>query len=203
MPAKAPAAANAVAVRLALLGPRIRAQRKGLGVSAAALAKSAGMSRLTVYRIERRVPSVTVGACLNALAARGLDLAVVDHLPPTDLPADLPTDLPADLLSSSLKGNPAQADPAVLPARIRLADHAQLRQLAWQVPGVVDLSPVEALALYQRNWRHVDTLRMLPSERRLVDQLVRVLGQGRILVHRDRPFRHRDRRIRERDRAFR
>ena len=174
MPAKAPAAPDAVAVRLALLGQRIRAQRKGLGVSATALAESAGMSRLTLYRIEHGVPSVTVGAYLNALAALGMDLAVVDHLPPADLPADL--------LAASLKGDPAQADPAVLPARIRLADHAQLRQLAWQVPGMVDLSPVEALALYERNWRHVDPPRMLPSERRLVDQLVRVLGQGHLLV---------------------
>ena len=174
MPAKAPAVANAIADRLALLGQRIRAQRKGLGVSATALAESAGMSRLTLYRIEHGVPSVTVGAYLNALAALGMDLAVVDHQPPADLPADL--------LSAALKVGPAQADPAVLPARIRLADHAQLRQLAWQVPGLVDLSPVEALALYERNWRHVDPPRMLPSERRLVDQLVRVLGQGRLLV---------------------
>ena len=170
MPARAPATPDAIAVRLGLLGQRIRAQRKGLGVSATALAESAGMSRLTVYRIEQGVPSVTMGAYLNALAALGMDLAVVDRLPPAEVPAAAP------------EGSPAQADPAVLPARIRLADHAQLRQLAWQVPGLVDLSPEEALALYERNWRHVDPPRMLPSERRLVDQLVRVLGQGRLLV---------------------
>ena len=174
MPAKAPAAANAIAVRLALLGQRIPAQRKGLGVSATALAESAGMSRLTVYRMEHGVPSVTVGAYFNALAALGMDLAVVDHLPPADLPADL--------LYSAIKGDPVQADPAVLPACIRLADHTHLRQLAWQVPGMVDLSPVEAPAMYQRNWRQVDPPRMLPSEHRLVDQLVRVLGQRRLLV---------------------
>ena len=115
-PEKAPAAPAAVAARLALLEQRIRAQRMGLGVSATALAESAGMSRLTACRIEHGVPSVTVGAYLNALAALGMDLAVVNHLPP------------ADVLASSLKGDPAQADPAVLPARIRLADHAQLRQ---------------------------------------------------------------------------
>ena len=41
MPAKAPATPDAIAVRLGLLGQRIRAQRKGLGVSATALAESA------------------------------------------------------------------------------------------------------------------------------------------------------------------
>ena len=82
MPAKAPAAPAAVAARLALLGQRIRAQRMGLGVSANALAESAGLSRHTVCRIEHGVPSVTMGAYLNALAALGMDLAVVDHLPP-------------------------------------------------------------------------------------------------------------------------
>ena len=95
MPAKAPAAPAAVAARLALLGQRIRAQRMGLGVSANALAESAGLSRHTVCRIEHGVPSVTMGAYLNALAALGMDLAVVDHLPPADVPtcrrADVPT----------------------------------------------------------------------------------------------------------------
>lgn len=170
MPAKAPATPDTVAVRLALLGQRIRAQRKGLGVSATALAESAGMSRLTVYRIEHGEASVTMGAYLNALAALGMDLAVVD------------CPLAASGPAPALEADPAQADPGALPTRIRLADQAQLRQLAWQVPGVVDLSPVEALALYERNWRHVDQPRMLPSERRLVDQLVRVLGQGHLLV---------------------
>ena len=69
----------------------------------------------------------------------------------------------------------------MLPARICLADHAQFRRLVWQLRGVVDLSPAEALALYERNWRHVDPPRMLPSERRSVDQRVRVLGQGHCL----------------------
>ena len=85
-PAKAPAAPATVVARLALLGQRIRAQRKGLGVSATALAESAGLSRLIACRIECGVPSVTMGGYLNALAALGMDLAVVDHLPPADVP---------------------------------------------------------------------------------------------------------------------
>ena len=170
MPAKAPSALNAVTARLALLGQRIHARRKGLGVSATALAESSGMSRLTVYRIEHGEASVTMGAYLNALAALGMDLTVVDCSSAAYGPAP------------ALDADSAQAGPGALPARIRLADHAQLRQLAWQVPGAVDLSPQEALALYERNWRHVDPQGMLPSERRLVDQLVLAVGQGHLLV---------------------
>ena len=190
MPAKAPATAHAVAARLALLGQGIRAQRKGLGVSATALAQAAGMSRLTIYRIEHGEASVTMGAYLNALDALGMALAVVDRPAPADVPKDGPADVPKDgpadgthgAPAAALQPGPAVAGNAALPARIRLADHAQLRQLAWQLPGVVDLSPAEALALYERNWRHVDQQALQPDERRLIDQLVQTLGRGRLLV---------------------
>ena len=43
-----------------------------------------------------------------------------------------------------------------LPAVVRLGDYPALKQLAWQLPGVAELTPAQALDLYERNWRHLD-----------------------------------------------
>jgi transcriptional regulator with XRE-family HTH domain len=72
MPAKAPPNPSVVAEQLVALGARIRAQRKALRVSGTALAEAAGMSRVSVHRIEQGEPSVTMGAYLNVLAALGM-----------------------------------------------------------------------------------------------------------------------------------
>ena len=156
MPAAAPLLAPAAADRLAVLGQRLRAHRKALRVSAAAAAEAAGLSRVTLHRIERGAPGVTMGAWLGVIHALGLQLELADPN----------------------AGEPAPA----LPARIRLADYPQLKQLAWQLPGVEELSPQEALALYERNWRHVDRQALSSGERALVDALAATLGGGRLLV---------------------
>jgi transcriptional regulator with XRE-family HTH domain len=159
MPAKAPPLGDLLAARLLTLGERIRAQRVQQKVSATAAAEAAGMSRVTLYRIEHGEPSVTMGAYLSAIAAVGLQLEVTDP--------------------HAVKA--AAATPAV-PDRVRLGDYPELKRLAWQVRGVTDLSPAEALSLYERNWRHVDQARMQPGERALVQALVTGLGGGRLLV---------------------
>ena len=64
-----------------------------------------------------------------------------------------------------------------IPARIRLADYPQLKQLAWQVHGIDELTPGEVLSIYERNWRHVDVQAMVPRERHLVDALRSALGE--------------------------
>jgi hypothetical protein len=75
----------------------------------------------------------------------------------------------------------AGASPQV-PARIRLADYPQLRQLAWQIERVDELTPREALELYERNWRHVDQAALTGEEQALIAALARALGAGRLLV---------------------
>jgi hypothetical protein len=65
---------------------------------------------------------------------------------------------------------------------VRLADFPQLKRLAWQLHAVDDLSPADALNLYERNWRHIDRSRMEPAERALLQVLVDQLGGGRLLV---------------------
>lgn len=151
MPAASPPLTPTAAARLRKLGARLRAQRKALGVSAVSAAEAAGMSRVTLYRIEKGEPSVSMGAYCNAVAALGLDLVVT---PASDQP-----------------GTGKTHQPGWIPARIVLADYPQLRRLAWQVHGTDALTPVEAMDIYERNWRHVDEPAMTPAEQQLVAAL--------------------------------
>ncbi len=152
MPARNPAIATIASDKLIALGEQIRAHRKVLRISATAAAEAAGMSRVTLHRIEKGKPAVTVGAYLNAMAALGLDFGIIK-------PVDLATDVP----DVNRVGR--------VPARIRLTDYPQLKQLAWQVHGIDELTPAEALSIYERNWRHVDVQALEPRERQLVDAL--------------------------------
>lgn len=159
MPAKAPPVGEALAARLRAVGERIRAHRERQKVSATAAAEAAGMSRVTLHRIERGEPSVTMGAYLSAIDAVGLQLELRD---------------PQERSTAS--------DVASLPERVRLADFPQLKRLAWQLHDVDEVSPADALSLYERNWRHIDRSRMEPAERSLLQALVDRLGGGRLLV---------------------
>lgn len=150
MPAKPPPIARVARSQLQEIGRQIRARRKDLGVNAMAAAESAGMSRVTWYRIEKGEPSVAAGAYANALAALGLVRWTV---------------LP------DAAGTPAGAQVGWLPAVVRIADYPQLKRLAWNLRGTDTLSPRDALAIYQRNWRHVDEAALDAHERALVDAL--------------------------------
>jgi transcriptional regulator with XRE-family HTH domain len=138
------------------LGTQLREQRKARKVSAVAAAESAGLSRATLHRIEAGEPAVTIGAWLGVASVLGLELVLVDPQ--------------------------AQTPAAALPERIRLDEYPQLRRLAWQLHGVDDVTPEEALSLYERNWRHVDATTLSAAERALVETLGRTLGKGRMLV---------------------
>lgn len=156
MPAPAPILATTVINKLIEMGKQIRAHRKALRINATIAAEAAGMSRVTLHRIENGEPSVTMGAYLNAMAALNLDFGIIQ---PSDDYA----------LGADRKG--------WIPARIRLADYPQLKQLAWQVHGTDELTPAEALSIYERNWRHVDVKALEPRERQLVDALRIALGE--------------------------
>lgn len=113
------------------------------------------MSRVTLHRVERGEPSVTMGAYLSVMSALGLGLDARD---------------------------PETPQAWQLPAVVKLGDYPALQQLAWQLPGVTELSPTQALDLYERNWRHLDRTRLQPQERRLIQALADELGGGRLLV---------------------
>ncbi len=136
---------------LAQLGGEIRARRKMLGVNATDTAESAGISRVTLHRIEKGEPSVTMGAYMNVMAALGL----------------------------SLPGQAATEDTEkqeVIPTRIKIDDYPQLRQLAWQVHGTASLTPLEARDIYERNWRHLNQSQLQDEERQLINALQTGLG---------------------------
>lgn len=117
------------------------------------------MSRMTLHRIERGEPSVTLGAYMNALAALGLD---VDVVAPDD---------------RSAKEVAATGSARVPTQTVRIADFAQLRRLAWQLPPDAELTPEEAWGTYERNWRHAYPSELQDNERQLLAELARMLGR--------------------------
>lgn len=147
MPAKNPKITRDIAHRLSVLGERIRTQRKTLKLNATLAAEAAGMSRVTWYRIEKGEPAVTMGAWFNAATVLGLTLDIPEiHIAETDRQG-------------------------WIPARIHLADYPELEKLAWHVQGTDDLSPREAMDIYERNQRHLDEEAMTPGEAQLLDAL--------------------------------
>jgi transcriptional regulator with XRE-family HTH domain len=157
MPATAPAVNDTQRELLAKLGRELRAARERQKVSAVAAAEAAGLSRVTLHRIERGEPSVAMGAWIAVASTLGVTLGVLDP-------------------------NAAARTPASIPERIRLDDYPQLRKLAWQLPGVKELGPKEALDLYERYWRHVDRASLSPTESALIEALSQAFGGGRLLV---------------------
>jgi transcriptional regulator with XRE-family HTH domain len=163
MPAKLPRIDTATLNKLTLLGQQIRLHRKELKVTATATAEAAGLSRVTLHRIEKGEPSVSMAAYMSVTKALGLELTIspVDELIPKEARA-------------SRKG--------WVPAQVFIPDYPQLKQLAWQIHAATRLTPVEALNLYERNWRHLDLQNMEPHERDLVDALQIAFGKGKPLV---------------------
>lgn len=157
MPARAPRGGKTASTRLVALGARIRLHRRALRVTAIDAAEAAGLSRMTLHRIEKGEPSVTMGAYMSAIAALGLELQLAE---------------PG--ARSEKRGKDG------LPRAIRVADYPQLKRIAWQLADT-ELTPKEAFALYERNWRHVDRKAMDDRERDLVRRLSARIG-GRLDV---------------------
>lgn len=151
MPSPAPLTPEQCTAQLQALGAQIRAQRKALRLSATVTAEAAGLSRVTLHRIEKGEPSVTMGAWCNALAALGMGLQA--HTGTQTQPAAAPDRA------------------GWIPARVALADYPQLRALAWQIHGTDTLTPAEALGIYERNARHLDMEAMPTHEKVLLEAL--------------------------------
>ncbi len=162
MPASSPPIGPNVEKALRSLGARLRDHRKLLGVSATASAEAAGMSRVTLYRIEKGEPSVAIGAYLNAALVLGLEFELRGPLTEAD--------------RSARRSKPK------LPRTIRLDDYPQLRRLAWQLKGKQEITPEEALDTYERNWRHLEPRALDARERDFVQRLLAAFGRERLLV---------------------
>ncbi|HBJ72730.1 MAG TPA: XRE family transcriptional regulator [Actinobacteria bacterium] len=134
---------------LALLGFRIREQRKQLGLSIISAAQAADLSRVTWHRIERGEPSVASGAYARAMEVLGV---------PMSDPATANASNDRDLENW-------------IPVRIEIDRYPQLRRLAWHAREGAKLTPREALNIYERNWRHLDETALSVEERALIDAL--------------------------------
>lgn len=157
MPAVSTTIGLSAASQLLMLGEALRDRRKALGVNAVTAAEAAGMSRVTLHRIENGEPSVTMGAYMEVAQSLGLRLALTD-------PSAVP---------------PA---PPPLPDRLRLDDFPQLKNIAWHMPEGEEVTPLQALELYERHWRHVEKAKLNASERALIKALATQVGGGRLLV---------------------
>lgn len=160
MPAKSPQITVNTNKNLKAFGVQLAGRRKALGISATATAEAAGISRVTLHRIERGEASVTMGAYLSVVLALGLSLEAAE---------------------THTQEKRAAAKPK-LPKKIRLANYPQLKRLAWQIEGTKTLGPKEVLDLYERNWRHVDKKSLVEEERKLLEALLAAFGRERLLV---------------------
>jgi len=151
MPFKRSPIASDCTTRLQALGAQIRAQRKALRLSATVTAEAAGLSRVTLHRIERGASSVAMGAWCSVMHALGMALQAQSATAEAQMQA------------------PDRS--SWIPARVALADYPQLRALAWQVHGTDTLTPVEALGIYERNARHLDLQAMTSEEQALLHAL--------------------------------
>jgi transcriptional regulator with XRE-family HTH domain len=156
MPQQSPPINEFNAANLSSLGAQMAERRKALRVSATVAAEAAGMSRVTLHRIEKGEPSVTMGAWANAIAALGLQLQLQEQATP-------------QTRSTERSG--------WWPVRIALADYPQLKALAWQVHGTEHLTPVEAFDIYERNARHMDMPNLDTQEKALWQALQQAFGK--------------------------
>lgn len=164
--------ANDEAALLKDLGERLRLARRRRGMTADQLAAAAGITRVTLRRVEAGEPGVLMGNCLRVLATLGLaqDLILVAR---DDVHG-------RRLQDDALTRSPTPRTPRT--RRIRLADYPLLREVAWSTDPKAELTPEEAFALYERNWRHIDREAMDPREQRLLERLTRTVGKGVLLV---------------------
>jgi transcriptional regulator with XRE-family HTH domain len=171
MPAKIAPLPATESTLLAMLGERLRLARKRRGTSAEQIAAEAGITRVTLRRVEVGEPAVMMGTYVKVMAALGLaqDLVLVAR-----------DDTYGRRLQDEQLLRPRKTPRT--PAKVRIADYPMLREIAWSTDPSASLTPAEAFAIYERNWRHLDRDAMEPKERSLVDRLTATVGKGVLLV---------------------
>jgi len=161
MPAKISHISYAASEKLQDLGRSIRVQRQSMKISATTTAEAAHISRVTLNRIEKGEPSVTMGAYFLVMDALGMKIQALAREDSSTLMADL-------------------TKTTHLPDEIKFEDYPQLKQLAWHVHGLDSLTPIEAFGIYDRNWRHLDQDDLLPNEMALINALKQADASGNL-----------------------
>jgi len=164
--------ANQEAALVQALGERLRMARRRRKMTAHQVAVEAGITRVTLRRVEAGELGVLMGTYLRVLAILGLaqDLILVAR------DDTLGRRLQDEELTRSAAPKTERAQ------RIRLANYPMLREVAWSTDQEAELTPREAFALYERNWRHIDREAMNRRERDLVERLTKTIGKGVLLV---------------------
>lgn len=145
------------------LGSQITARRKVLRVRAQSCAAAANISRVTLHRIEKGEPSVSMGAYLQVCEALGLHLAL------------LPLGQQATENSQNLSEDPDMP-------HIRIKDYPQLKALAWQLNDEGYLTDAQVISIYERNKRFLDLDHIDDHERALMKSLIKNNGMEQLIV---------------------
>lgn len=162
MPAKAAPLTDHLQQLWTTVSDRVRDARLRRNLTAEQVAREAGITRVTLNRLEKGDPSVTVATFLR----------VLDSL-------QLSGDIAGVAEDSANRTVGERLPPRRLPAAIRLDAYPQLREIAWHLAADRQtVTPEEALELYERNWRHVDQERLQPKERALIKRLTDTVGMG-------------------------
>jgi len=151
MPARVRSVSQPAAARVIGIGASIRDQRLASKRSLTSVASAAGISRVTLYRIEKGVGSVTMGAIAAVLEVLELGLSI----------GVLPT------------------SERVWIKTVRVANFPMLNVLAGKQPGddsSNELTAKEALALYRSHWHELELSKMIGRERELVEGLFADVG---------------------------
>lgn len=164
MPSKNPSISEPSQELLIAIGASLKDRRRQLGVSAAVAAESAGMSRVTLHRVESGAASVTVGTLVNAVEAMGLHLQLTDARP------------------QQKESGAEEAVNTETPENVRVGDYPLLSAAAWQLDADSRLGGFEALRTYERNWRHLDHAAMGDKEKALIQALADKYSKGVLLV---------------------
>ena len=136
--------------KLTKLGVDLRVQRKRLGVTAEIAAKAAGISRVTLHRIENGSAGTSIGAVLQVASALGLDLRLCDrnvHLANGVEPEE------------------------VVPLKIVIDRYPFLKSLCWHIPNQTVLSAREAHDIYEKGSKFIQDTEVTDEELRLIANL--------------------------------
>lgn len=161
------------ALLLLELGERLRLARKRRGLSAEKLAQAAGITRVTLNRLEVGKPAAaTLGTLIKVLGVLGMS-------------GDLMLLARDDKVGHRLRDTQLMEPKApALPHRISLRDLPHLREAAaWHIRNQdAELTPAEVYELYERNWRHIEPAKIVGKEAKLLKQLTKTIGKGVLLV---------------------
>jgi predicted acylesterase/phospholipase RssA len=117
-------------------------------VAAESVALAAAISRITLHRIEKGEPGVSMGAYISVIIALGLNLSIQEVAP---------------------KLNDAEEEKN--PCEIAIKDYPQLKLISWQLKDDAVLNALEAKNMYERNQKYILFNEMTEHEKKLIKQL--------------------------------